>query len=466
MASTHGSGPRIAVVGAGIAGAGAAWALHRAGFDVEVFEAGADAGGNAKTHAWTVGDRRVVTGLSVLAWPPRFFRNYERLLRTLGVETEEVTLRFFIRRGADTYAHGMPGTLGARYADDLRRWRRLCDFAGAVNRAVLGPESERSLYAFSLRNPLNYTPLRALAAAFGVSDGFFRDVLVPLYSTSFLTTRIGGIPAVVVPALDRMISVEHGGVMHTWRASTSSAEVFARLLAGLDGRVHTGRRITGVRRGGGRVELCDDTGAAHTFDRVVFACDATSAAAALDRPTRLERELLAKVTYTDDRDTSFLAGHVHGDASVLPEEHRDAILRGYATYVDVVEEAGGALRYENHFVLSSWMPAARGTGAVMMVHYEKPEGRRLDRLEKVITNRRAHPDLSPGNLGRAFLLRLLQGRGGLYYAGSYTTPGNGHDLSLLSGLVVANALGAPYPFEDDPDARADFERLRRFMLGR
>jgi predicted NAD/FAD-binding protein len=455
---------RIAVVGAGIAGAGAAWALHRAGFDVEVFEASAEVGGNAKTHAWRVGERRVVTGLSVLAWPPRFFKNYERLLRALGVETEEVALRFFVRRGADTYAHGEPSTLGRRYARDIQRWRRLCGFAGAVNRAVLGPESEGSLYAFALHNPLNYVPLRALAALFGVSGGFFRDVLVPLYGSSFLTTRIGGVPAVVVPALDRMISVEHGGVMSTWRAS--SAEVFARLLAGLGGRVHTGCRVVGARRGGGRVTLRDATGASHVFDRVIFACDAAAVASALEAPTRLERALLSGVRYADEEDRSFLVGHVHGDATVLPEPHREAILRGYATYVDVVEEGRGALRYESHFVLSSWVPAARGTGAVMMVHYNKPEGRALDRFEKTITNRRAHPALSAQNLGRAFLLRLIQGRGGAHYAGSYTTPGNGHDLSLLSGLVVADALGAPYPFDDDPGARADFDRLRRFMLGR
>ncbi len=455
--------PRIAVVGAGIAGAGAAWALDRAGFDVEVFEAGAEVGGNAKTHAWRVGNREVVTGLSVLAWPPRFFKNYERLLRGLGVETEEVTLRFFIRRGDETYAHGAPGALGRRYARDLRRWRRLCGFTGAVNRAVLGPESDDSLYAFALANPLNYVPLRALAALFGVSGGFFRDVLVPLYATSFLTARIGGLPAVIVPALDRMISVEHGGVMNTWRAS--SAEVFAHLLGGLGGRVHTGRRIVGVRRGG-RVTLRDDTGASHVFDRVIFACDAAAVASALDAPTRLERSLLEGVRYADEEDGSFLVGHVHGDATVLPATHREAILGGYATYVDVIEEGDGALRYENHFVLSSWVPAARGTGAVMLVHYNKPEGRALDPFERTIVNRRANPDLSPGNLGRALLLRLIQGDGGLYYAGSYTTPGNGHDLSLLSGLVIANALGAPYPFDDDPDARADFDRLRRFMLGR
>jgi predicted NAD/FAD-binding protein len=225
--------------------------------------------------------------------------------------------------------------------------------------------------------------------------------------------------------------------------------------------VHTGCRVVGVERRDDHVVLRDDAGGSHVFDKAIL----TSTAAGIEHQTWLEREVLSKVRYPDAEDGSFLAGHVHGDVSVLPEPHRETILRDYCTFIDVVEDGRGGLRYENHFVLSSWVPAARGCSRAMMVYYNKPEGRTLEPFEKTIANRRAHPDLSAGNLARASLLRFFQGRGSLYYAGSYTTPGNGHDLSLLSGLVVANAVGAPYPFEHDPRARSDFERLRRFMLG-
>jgi hypothetical protein len=51
----------------------------------------------------------------------------------------------------------------------------------------------------------------------------------------------------------------------------------------------------------------------------------------------------------------------------------------------------------------------------------------------------------------------------VWFAGSATTPGNGHDLSFLSGLIVAKKLGAEYPFAHDAAAAADFERLRSLM---
>ena len=63
----------------------------------------------------------------------------------------------------------------------------------------------------------------------------------------------------------------------------------------------------------------------------------------------------------------------------------------------------------------------------------------------------------------SYLLRHAQGRRGLWYCGSYATPGNGHDLSLLSGLAVAHAVGAVYPFSGNPRALSDFRKMRGLM---
>ena len=64
-------------------------------------------------------------------------------------------------------------------------------------------------------------------------------------------------------------------------------------------------------------------------------------------------------------------------------------------------------------------------------------------------------------------MRLLQGRRGIHYCGSFTTPEGGHDLSFLSGLVAARCIGAAYPFElDDSPALADYHQMQRIMLGR
>ncbi len=70
---------RIAVIGGGIAGTGAAWGLRRAGFkNVTIFEKMATIGGNAKVQHWPT-NPPVISGLSVLAWPDEYFHNYNQV---------------------------------------------------------------------------------------------------------------------------------------------------------------------------------------------------------------------------------------------------------------------------------------------------------------------------------------------------------------------------------------------------
>jgi predicted NAD/FAD-binding protein len=454
---------RIGVVGAGIAGCAAAWSLRRAGFEVELFEAEPTIGGNAKTHDWPIEDgRRVTVGLSVLAWPALLFRNYRALLATLGVASEPVTLRFFIRSGGETFTHGGEGALARRYADDVRRWRRLIEFVRAVNHACSGFPRVASLYHVAPFNPMNVIPLWTLARVFGVSRGFWDEIVVAFYSATFLSTKLDGTPAVILPTIHDILPIDQPGQLETWR--DSSRAVFEHMTAGV--QVRTSCAITRIEPSADRVVLEDQHGFRRGFAKVVLACSATAIDRALVRRRRLHDLLLRKLSYVDEVDPTFLEGVVHGDPSVIAPEDRNAVLAEHCNYVQVNRALDGTPRYENHFVVSSWLPAARGSRVPMLVSYNA--GATPDPLhcQRVVDNRKAHPELSVGNLARALLWRLLQGKDGLYYCGSLATPGNGHDLSLLSGLVVAEQLGAPYPFAENGEARADFERLRQLMLSR
>lgn len=57
---------KVAVVGGGIAGCGAAWSLRRAGIDATIYEKKPKLGGNAKQYTWDVEGHKVNTGLAVL----------------------------------------------------------------------------------------------------------------------------------------------------------------------------------------------------------------------------------------------------------------------------------------------------------------------------------------------------------------------------------------------------------------
>ena len=76
---------RVCVVGAGIAGCGAAMALHRSGHEVVLMERKPVIGGNAKSMAWDVEGKSVTTGVAVLAWPSQLFHSYNCLINELNV---------------------------------------------------------------------------------------------------------------------------------------------------------------------------------------------------------------------------------------------------------------------------------------------------------------------------------------------------------------------------------------------
>lgn len=61
-------------------------------------------------------------------------------------------------------------------------------------------------------------------------------------------------------------------------------------------------------------------------------------------------------------------------------------------------------------------------------------------------------------------VRFLQGHRSTWYCGAYTLF-NTHEIGTMSGLAVADRLGAPYPFAHDPLALKQFEQFMSIVHG-
>jgi len=157
----------------------------------------------------------------------------------------------------------------------------------------------------------------------------------------------------------------------------------------------------------------------------------------------------------------------------LPAKYHDEIVESYGTYGEIQYDEHGNMRYEDVFVISPWMPPMQEPDTKgkrrMLVSWNCAE--RLkdiadEHYERDITYREAHPCLDQTNMmASMFVYKYVQGicDGAVFFCGSSVTPGNGHDLSLLSGFVVARELGADYPFRHSEPAVADFHALQDMM---
>jgi len=457
----NGSGSKVAIIGGGIAGVAAAWSLHRAGHRVELFERNPELGGNARTFRWKLDDGgEAESPLLVVAWPEHYYHNYHRLLAELGLETTSMPISYFIKHPHGIFCQDGKGEVEKQHAEDFRKWKRLIAWAGRINDFFLPRGRHPSLYHFSYWNPLNLIPLYALTRCFGISARFWDEIFVPVHCASMITTSMKDAPAVIAPLLESIVSLERPSRMGTWKGSPRP--VFERMTEPFREHVHTGCAISAVRRmAGGGFEIERADGKIHTADRVVFGCQAPSIVAVLEKPSWLQRALLSRVRYVDDTDTTFARFVVHSDTSIFPAEHRDRILREFNTYSEVDEDG----RLECTFVLSAHNPNVKDLGKPMLATFNTR--RPLDRVEAQIELPNPTHALSLRNLAIMLAMRWLQGRDGIHYCGSFTTPEGGHDLSFLSGLVAARTIGAPYPFEaDESHAVFDYRLMQRMMLGK
>jgi predicted NAD/FAD-binding protein len=448
---------KIGIVGGGIAGVGAAWSLHRAGFEVELFEKGPALGGNAKTFRWPVGEGHAESPLLVVAWPQMYYHNYELLLDELGVGIETLPISYFVQTPDGHFCQDGATELHRRFKADFRRWRRLVAFVGRVNSFFLPKDRHDSLYHFSYFNPLNLIPLYWLARLFGVSSDFWDTIFVPIHCASFITTSMRGVPAVILPLLESIVPLEEPTQMGTWRGAPR--QVFERMTAPFSDKVHTDHEITSVKRHDGGFSIGDSQGRVYRVDKVIFACDASSVLDTLESPTPLQKLLFSKAQYVDDVDPTFSRFVVHSDTSILPEKHRARILSDYNTYSEIDDT--GAL--ECTFVISAQNPSTKDAGIPMLVTFNSKKT--IGEVQKRIELPHPTHTMSLRNLIIMSLMKFLQGKGDMHYCGTFTTPEGGHDLSFMSGLVAASAIGAPYPFSGrGPNAVADFNQMQRMML--
>ena len=114
--------------------------------------------------------------------------------------------------------------------------------------------------------------------------------------------------------------------MGTWVGAPR--QVFDRMTEPFADTVHTDHEITSVKKQGGRYAIADRHGRSYEVDKVIFACDATSALNALESPTWLQRTLLGNTQYVDDIDPQIFdvaraAGEHHVAATGVDPEHKE-----------------------------------------------------------------------------------------------------------------------------------------------
>lgn len=444
---------RVCIVGGGVSGLAAAWALARQPdrFEISLFEKNDRLGGNAMTVEIPQDDgSRIPIDISVTAYIPTVYNHYVILLKKYGIESLPTRFSYSVRYEDGTYAHDFESQMKEELRAEIDKFQRLLRVLKSFNFLSASPSRAKAML-----NPFNYIAMGRLLDLLNFSSDFRYKLLKPLFVNFVLASGLFDMPASLFSRYLDFFDIEKATPMVTWDQGT--ANLYRKMSAEFAQSVHLNRGVKKILRDERGVTVRDTQGREERFDDVILACNANQALMMLDRPTRLETVMLSSVRYESE-----LHNHavVHTDESVLP---RDAT-QPLETRSNYIEQYGARPdNYEITYIMHNQQPWAKRSDKPCLVTYNP--NRPID--EKKVVKRWwfqhvVHDVFHVSVLMNLF--QLIQGKRHTYYCGAHTTV-NSQEHGLISGLAAARQLGADYPF-DDADARVWFNFWGTSMFGR
>lgn len=412
---------RVAVVGSGISGLGAAWLLGRA-HEVELFEADDRVGGHTNTVAVSrPGGGLVGADTGFIVHNEVTYPLLVRLFRELGVATQDAQMGFSVSCARCRLEFSGVGL--HRQADLLARagFRRLVrDLVRFQRRAVR-----------ALRPEAAGLTLGGFAREERYSPEFVRHYLLPLAAAVW---SAGTEDALRFPAAYVVGFWHNHGILGfrrlQWRTVTGGAVSYVKaMVAPMAGRVHAGRPVVAVRRDPAGVDLRTADGGVHRFDAVVMATHPDQALAALADPDPAERRVLGAFRYTPSEAV------LHTDARMLPARPRARAAWNYHLADCRAPGARPAVTYSLNRL------QRLDVGEELCVTLNRGEEIDPDRVLRRIAYR--HPLYDFATLDAQAAMPRLQGARRTWFCGAWLGHGF-HEDGLRSAVAVARDLGVAW----------------------
>ena len=418
---------KIAIIGSGISGLGAAHAL-KGSAEITLFEASSYFGGHAHTVDITLptehGDRTHGIDTGFLVYNERTYPNLIALFAQLGVHTSVTDMSFSVqgRDGADTLEWG-GANLNTVFAQrrnllkprflkmllELMRLNRLC-----TQIAQAGTDAQ-------LAQPLaDFLAEHRFGAE--VRDWYLLPMLGCIWSCP--TEQMLRFP------VSTMIRFCHNhGLMQVnnrpkwWTVTGGSRHYVERITEGLaDKRLNTPVQLVERDEEGVRVVTA---GHAERFDRVIFATHAPQALALLRDATPQEREVLGQFR------TQPNVAVLHTDASVLPKSQLAWSAWNYERGDDAQENNRVCL----HYLINKLQPIPFQQPVIVSLNPVKP----IPRNQTLGEFEYAHPVMDLAATAAQARLPQINGQHHAWFCGAWTRYGF-HEDGLMSGLAAAREL--------------------------
>ena len=415
------SARNIAVIGAGISGMGAAYALaqhHR----VTLYESGATLGGHARTIvAGRNGNQPVDTGFIVFNYAN--YPNLTKLFDDLNVPVCRSNMSFgaSLKGGEIEYALATLGAVFAQKKNLLNpKFLRMTADILRFNAKGLKAANDTSM------------TVRDLLAKLGTGEWFRDYYLLPLSGAIWSTPveQILDFPAyALMNFFENHALLSHKGQHQWYTVNGGSVEYVRRLQAALERRevdIRLKTAVKGVRRNPVGVSVQTAEEAPEFYDEVIFATHSDDSLRLLEDATEFERTQLSAVQYQPNDII------LHADPSVMPKNKRCWSSWVYTEAADKTSD-----RIDLSYWMNSLQPIPKDDPHFVTLNTTRPIKQEL--IYDQTTFR--HPVYDLEALQAQQSIAAQNGKHHTWFCGAWMKNGF-HEDGLSSGLDVATAIDA------------------------
>lgn len=413
---------KIAIIGAGISGLGAAYLLHPH-HDITVFEKNDYIGGHSRTIDIATKDGAVPVDTGFIVFNDWNYPNLLGLFGKLDVPYHNSEMSFGVSIGREWLEYSSNG-LFAQRKNILRPayWRMIFDIIKFNKRAETYLDKDPSITLGQCLDELQmgewfrrYYLLAMGAAIWSCPISTILDFPAATYVRFFKNHGL-----LNINRRPQWYSVEGG-----------SREYVRRLTCGFADRIKVNTPVKGVSTNADGIDIVDAMGNSYRFDQVIFACHPNEAMAMIAQPDEALKQVIGQFRYQENHIV------VHSDTSFMPANRNCWASWIYLNDTPFDEKPVVSLTY--------WMNNLQTLDTDTPVLVTLNPGRRP--AEGTIHDEHvfSHPVFDEAAIRAQKRLAEIQGKDGLWFCGAYQRYGF-HEDGLLSAVTIARQMGVTIPW--------------------
>lgn len=417
---------KIAIIGSGISGLGAAYCLHPS-HEITLYEKNDYCGGHSRTIDVPTPEGAIPVDTGFIVFNHRNYPLLTALFKHLNVRTEPSDMSFgvSINNGWLEYATCNIRALLAQKSNLLRAdyWRMLCDVLRFNRKALSYLEQHPDATLGQCLDDLRM-------------GEWFRQYYILAMGGAIWSCPIQQM--LEFPARTFIRFFENHGLLTIsdqpqWYTVTGGSREYVKALtAPFRERILLNRAVRSVTRTGGEIQVEDMSGTRENFDHVIFACHADQALALLTDASDEEKSLMGKFSYQANRVV------VHRDTSFMPKRRA-----AWASWIYLSESVDDT---RSGMSLSYWMNNLQNLKTETPVLVTLNPDRMPDPEKTYDQYDFEHPVFDDAAIRAQAVLDRIQGQRNTWFCGAYQRYGF-HEDGLMSAVTVAEKLGARIPWK-------------------